>query len=914
MNILDGLYTLTIGPLKLLFEVIFTLAYYLTNNVGISIVVLSLIMNILLLPLYNKADKIQDEENAIEKKLKPGVDHIKKSFKGDERYMILQTYYRQNNYKQTSVLKGSISLLLEIPFFIAAYSFLSNLNILHGASFSLISNLGEPDQIIKLFGLSINLLPILMTVVNIVSSAIYTKGQPLKSKLQLYLMALAFLVFLYNSPSGLVLYWTLNNVFSLVKNIVIKIKNSKTILSILSGVAGVAIALNFLVINPVNSIIQKLLFILISIVLLIPCLLLFIKVPKVSILDNFKLNNKLFFIGCVFLSLLTGLLIPSIVVNSSPSEFVDVFTLQNPTLYIINTLLLAFGTFVIWLGIFYVLLNEKIKKILCILIWAICFAAVVDYMFFGTNIGRLSNLLVYDDYFIFSGIEILINAAVVLAILVAIVMIYKYKSNILSLVAIAGIITMIIVSSMNLININRIANKTIEVYTNERNEQISFSFSKKNKNVIFIMMDRAISSYFPFLLEEKPELKEQFAGFTFYPNTLSYGCSTNVAASPVYGGYEYTPYEMNKRSNENLPDKKDEALKLLPIVFSNENYNVITCDPPFAGNSEVPDLSIFDDIENVKAYNTTTRFLTDDLASNITSLEKLNRNLFCYSITKIAPLAIQSSLYNAGMYNSIDDYVFRFSDGTSNMSGIHRGFASNYSVLRSLPSITEIGNSDNGTLLMLYNSTAHEDTLLQEPEYEPKENVDNTKYDKEHEIRQSIEGKELKLKTKRQYQHYEVNMASMMKLGDWFDYLREIGVYDNTKIIIVADHGCTKSLNQFNEMNMEFGVLDDDIMCYNPLLLVKDFDSKDFTIDYSFMTNADVPSLVVQGVIDNPINPFTGNEINMNDKENSTTYVIQDGGQPLTKGNTFISRYWYAVKDNIFDTNNWKLIEDTEIK
>ena len=217
MNLFDIIYTIIIGPLKLLFEVIYTLAYYMCSSPGLSIIALSLVMNFLVLPLYAKADKMQEEQNNIEKKLKRGVDHIKKTFKGDERYMMLQTYYRQNNYKPTDALKGSISLLLEVPFFMAAYAFLSNLNVLKHASFGPIVDLGAPDQMLSVFGITLNLLPILMTLINIISSYIYTKGLPAKAKVQLYVMAGLFLVLLYDSPAGLVFYWTLNNLFSLVK-------------------------------------------------------------------------------------------------------------------------------------------------------------------------------------------------------------------------------------------------------------------------------------------------------------------------------------------------------------------------------------------------------------------------------------------------------------------------------------------------------------------------------------------------------------------------------------------------------------------------------------------------------------------------------------------------------------------------
>ena len=87
--------------------------------------------------------------------------------------MMQQTYYRENGYSPMMALNGSISLLLEIPFFIAAYHFLSHLQALEGAAFGPISNLGKPDSLIKLGSFSINLLPILMTAINCISSAVY---------------------------------------------------------------------------------------------------------------------------------------------------------------------------------------------------------------------------------------------------------------------------------------------------------------------------------------------------------------------------------------------------------------------------------------------------------------------------------------------------------------------------------------------------------------------------------------------------------------------------------------------------------------------------------------------------------------------------------------------------------------------
>ena len=131
MSFWDILGTLFIKPLQLLFEVVFVMANRVVGDPGLAIIALSLAMNFLVLPLYRRADAMQEEERETELRLHKGVAHIKKTFRGDERMMMLQTYYRQNNYKPTYVLKGATSLFLEIPFFIAAYAFLSNLELLH---------------------------------------------------------------------------------------------------------------------------------------------------------------------------------------------------------------------------------------------------------------------------------------------------------------------------------------------------------------------------------------------------------------------------------------------------------------------------------------------------------------------------------------------------------------------------------------------------------------------------------------------------------------------------------------------------------------------------------------------------------------------------------------------------------------
>ena len=268
MSFLSALYTLIISPLELLFEVIFTIANRAIGNEGLSIVFLSLAVNFLVLPLYKRADELQAEERDIQAKMAPRLKQIKRTFKGDERFFMLQKFYRINHYKPVYALKSSVSLLLQIPFFIAAYNLLSGMQCLHGMQFGFISDLGKEDAMFYIGSFPVNILPILMTLINIVSGIIYTKGHPLKAKIQVYGLAAVFLVLLYHSPSGLVFYWLLNNVFSLVKNVFYKLKDPKKALFIVLAAAGIAVSI-YTVIDPDFGIRRKILLIVCCILLCI---------------------------------------------------------------------------------------------------------------------------------------------------------------------------------------------------------------------------------------------------------------------------------------------------------------------------------------------------------------------------------------------------------------------------------------------------------------------------------------------------------------------------------------------------------------------------------------------------------------------------------------------------------------------
>ena len=196
--------------------------------------------------------------------------------------------------------------------------------------------------------------------------------------------------------------------------------------------------------------------------------------------------------------------------------------------------------------------------------------------------------------------------------------------------------------------------------------------------------------------------------------------------------------------------------------------------------------------------------------------------------------------------------------------------------------------------MFIANNITHEPMLLDEANgYLPAWDVDNTEYDKQHIDRFNLNGRELNIENSEQMMHYHVNMSAMINLGNWFDYMRTQGVYDNTRIILCADHGWF--MDAHDELRYANGKVD--ASSYFPLLMVKDFNATGFTTNNDFMTNADVPTLATQGLITNPINPFTGNAISSSEKTAHDQYIIVSDAWDVNKyhGKTFTPSNWISV-------------------
>ena len=934
------LYDFIVTPLVYIVELAFSILIRVLNSPGLALIGVSLVVNFLCLPLYRMADLAQERERDKQKSMEKWVNHIKEHFKGDEQYMMLTTYYRQQNYKPISALNGSVSLLLQIPIFMAAYNYLSNLAMLKGESFLFLSDLGAPDQMFTIAGFAVNVMPIAMTLLNCVSTFIYTRDLALRDKLQAYGLALVFLVLLYRSPSGLVLYWTCNQIFSLVKNVFFKVlKHPHEVLCVIAQLFLLLFGGYMILTNRMGSARR-----IVTFVLLAAIIEFFVITPLVR--DRKGVTEKkvaepakasTFLLAGVLAAALVGVLVPSALIADSPAEFIDVYNFVSPLTYIVHSGTVAAGFFILWVGTYYYLSDNQGKNAIALGLVIVAGVFVLDYFVFNDALGTITSDLVFEATPVFGRRAILVNAAAIVGLIAALVALWHYKRSLFN--PLLGILAIAVIglSVPNIAAISEVSaqkeQESIAIATSSSkplfddagNPLPIFNLSTEGHNVVVLFMDRAISGYIPYIFNERPDLVERFDGFTYYPNTISYGPRTVFGAPALYGGYDYTLKAINERDDVSLQEKHMESLTIMPLLFSENGYESTLLDPPLVDyqfnvtdysnlNAMIPDATI---LHTAGAYNDI--YLSGGGDSHEISRA---RNFLFYGLFRAVPTGLRGMVYDDGTYfstasSSYANFNTNALEAHDLMNAevseaeptftIPNEFLGNYTVLATLNALTGIEQGEGDNLLILQNSTTHTPSRLQLPDYVPSIYLDNEgleDYD-----RFTLNGRTVDMSNNNLLAHYHSNMATMLLLADWFDYLRANGVYDNTRIIIVADHGY--ELGQWEDL-----IYDDslDIEMVNPLLMVKDFDAEGFETSDEFMTNGDVPTIAMDGLIEDPVNPYTGNPINSDEKNAEPQVVTTSVQWDVTEyqtGNTFNTEdgHTYSVHDDIFDLDNWERLD-----
>ena len=186
--------------------------HVLLGNYAASIIVLTILIKSVLWPVQNKATKEMRKMAA----LSPKMTEMREKHKDNPQKLNEET---MKLYKEYGVnpFSGCLPMLIQIPIFFGFYAMLGTAIELRNSSFFWVVDLSQPDTITHLLGFPINILPLLMAGTMVWQMIITPKTGDAMQQRIFYFMPIIFLVFCYNYASGLALYWTTQNLFSIVQ-------------------------------------------------------------------------------------------------------------------------------------------------------------------------------------------------------------------------------------------------------------------------------------------------------------------------------------------------------------------------------------------------------------------------------------------------------------------------------------------------------------------------------------------------------------------------------------------------------------------------------------------------------------------------------------------------------------------------
>lgn len=226
-------YSHLIAPIRwlcLLLDRTLVLLQSVLGSWGFAIIAIALLIKIALLPLSRVVKHYQTQVSRTQTALAPRLAEIKLTLKGEAAHKAFVAAHKSQGVTTFYALKPMVGLFVQIPVWIAIFNVLAEMPQFKSQGFLWMQNLAYPDAVlnwgasIPLLGDTLNLMPIVMTVVTVASTLMFqdsdaTPEALAKQKRNLFFMATAFLVLFYPFPSGMVFYWTLANILNFAAQI-----------------------------------------------------------------------------------------------------------------------------------------------------------------------------------------------------------------------------------------------------------------------------------------------------------------------------------------------------------------------------------------------------------------------------------------------------------------------------------------------------------------------------------------------------------------------------------------------------------------------------------------------------------------------------------------------------------------------
>ncbi len=187
--------------------------YKIVPNYGLAIIIVTIIIKLLLWPLTATATKSSRRMAKIQEPLKI----LRERYKDNPQKLQHETMrlFKENKINPAS---GCLPILVQIPIFLGLFWMLKSASELRFADFLWIKDLSKPDTVAYILGFPINVMPLLMGITMLIQMKVTPTPSTDQFQARIFqLMPFIFLVICYNFPSGLVLYWTVQNILTIIQ-------------------------------------------------------------------------------------------------------------------------------------------------------------------------------------------------------------------------------------------------------------------------------------------------------------------------------------------------------------------------------------------------------------------------------------------------------------------------------------------------------------------------------------------------------------------------------------------------------------------------------------------------------------------------------------------------------------------------
>ncbi len=968
MRLLEAVF---IKPVEALLSFLFVSFASVTGSYGVALVLLSAAVTALLLPLYYLAERWKIEEQVVQGKMARDLTSIRRHYSGQKRFYLIRNLYRLHGYKSIYALRTSLGLLVQIPFFLAVYNYLSHFQGYAGSQFAFIADLGRQDGL--LWG--VNLLPFLMTAVNVVASLMYTRLKSVRDAVQLIGLSVFFLVVLYDRPAGLLVYWTMNNILSIPKNSwFARILPAPPPADDKPGTAPASVAATIrAALGPANR--DLVLFVLtvtllafqrhwqlhydrsykyaILITGLIACALSILLLARASRMPPAARPRPallalaplwLFFGAAAYLllfarrqnayvsnpniKLITTLILDAVVwvaaagltarsttpLGGEPphrrlgplfacsSAFLLAYVLLfSPALVYFSSpqdvgmrlveLLLRNGSAALLLPLaasaVYGRLGRRAQVRTLEAVVALVFVALAYNYLVPGDFGILDELHLEKEYLLDNTTlaQFLLDVAVIAIACAAARALVRLRPAALVptlIVLTAALVVQVVVKGVKTDRSAFDFSKAAESADLPAEAARVHSFSKDGTNVVVIVADMFNGNYMDRLLAEAPQTRSRLDGFVWYRNTLSISSSTVTSIPSILAGWQYAPEAMNAMAGTGKQKYEGAVRHLLDAMIAN-GREVSVVDLTYLGMDRI----------NREAYggrlavSTSSSYVgywnrVKGRASSRDEGSAKNRLLAMVAVFQSAPYMLKSAIYDGGSW-----LIFRKSYQFAKMA---RNAVKTYAYLDLLPELSTAGSSAS-TFKLIHTQFTHEPFGVTRAG----DIIDNEFPDPQ--TRSFVDGKSA----------YYSARKMIDFLAAWTTWMKDHGVYDNTMIVVLSDHG-----NNAMDSGLKLPPgLDNllgrwEISRANSLLLVKRFAAAGpLEVDGRFLSNADAAAVLLNAAAGSRA---AGEDLTLGQARAGRvlTYSRYYGNWSDFMAEETSKLSVYEVKDDMYVPQNWR--------